>query len=260
MRRSELFWGGALLLIGLALFLGTVFHINVWPVAGALFLVGLGVWLVWSATARRTPGAGEAAAVPLEGAKRARVAVHHGAGRLTIGAGAAPDQLLSGTFVGGLAPRTRREEDLLDVELRSRPSGGPWVWGGAGIDWDLHLNSQVPLSLKLETGGNEAHVDLTDLLVTEVRLSTGASSTEVLLPARAGYTKVKAGAGVASVRFRVPEGVAVKFSFEGGLATANVDTARFPRVDGKHISPDYDTAANKVEIEVEAGVGSVELR
>jgi hypothetical protein len=200
------------------------------------------------------------AVVPLEGAGRARIEVHHGAGRLVIGGGAEPANLLDGTFAGGLQVQARREGDRLDVELRPQRDWGPWVVGTAGLAWNLRLNPAVPLSLKLETGGNEALVDLTGLKVEELRLSTGASSTEVLLPAGAGFTKVKVGAGVATIRLRVPEGVAAKFEFEGGLATAHVDTSRFPRVGDEYCSPDYATAANKVDIEVEAGVGSVDLR
>ncbi len=50
----------------------------------------------------------EQSSVPLEGAQSASVTVHHGAGRLSIGAGAAADQLLSGSFGGGLDARAPR--------------------------------------------------------------------------------------------------------------------------------------------------------
>jgi hypothetical protein len=48
--------------------------------------------------------------------------------------------------------------------------------------------------------------------------------------------------------------------FEGGLASIDVDQNRFPRAGGVYRSPDYDTAQNKVDIEVKAGVGSLDVR
>jgi hypothetical protein len=260
MRRNEFFWGGALIALGVLLLVGIVFRINVWALIGPLFLIALGAWIIWGIYGRPTAAPAEPAAVPLEGASRARVTMHHGAGRLAIGAGAEAGNLLDGTFSGGLQVRARREGDQMEVDLHVARSSWPWVWGTPGLAWNMRLNPDVPLALKLETGGNEALLDLTELKVEELRVSTGASSTEVLLPAGAGFTKVKVGAGVATVRLRVPEGVAAKFAFGGGLATANVDTSRFPRVGGVYCSPDYATAANKVDIEVEAGVGSVDLR
>jgi hypothetical protein len=260
MHRNEFFWGGALIAVGVLLLLGIVFKISVWALIGPLFLIALGAWIIWGIYGRPAAAPAEPAAVPLEGASRARITVHHGAGRLTIGGGAEAGNLLDGTFTGGVQCHTRREGDRMEVDLQVARSSWPWVWGTPGLAWNLRLNPDVPLSLKLETGGNEALLDLTELRVEELRLSTGASATEVLLPARAGFTKVKVGAGVATVRLRVPEGVAAKFEFEGGLATANVDTSRFPRAGGEYCSPDYAAAANKVDIEVEAGVGSVDLR
>jgi hypothetical protein len=259
MRRNELFVGAALIVMGILLLFGLVLRLNVWTLIWPLLLVGVGLWIIWAATGRAGQVPAEPGTVPLEGAARARVVVHHGAGRLSIGAGAPADQLLTGTFGGGLQASTRREGDLLDADLRVR-QGWPWQWGPRGLDWDMHLSAGIPLALVLETGAAEAHLDLTDLQVTELSLSTGVSSTEVTLPAHAGFTRVKAGTGVASVRFIVPQGVAVEFEFEGGLATANVDTNRFPRVGDVYRSPDYDTAANKVQIKAEAGVGSVDLR
>jgi len=259
MHRNEFFWGGALVVAGLLLLLGTVFEINVWILIGPLALIAVGVWIIWGVYGRPAATA-EPAAVPLAGAQRARIEVHHGAGRLAIGSGAEPGNLLDGTFSGGVQCEARGEGDGMQVQLRVPGSSLPWVWGSPGLAWNLRLSPKVPLELKLETGGNEALVDLTDLQVVDLRLSTGASSTEVLLPARAGFTRVKVGAGVATVRLRAPEGVAVKFEFEGGLATAHVDTGRFPRAGDEYCSPDYATAANKVDIEVEAGVGSVDLR
>ena len=98
------------------------------------------------------------------------------------------------------------------------------------------------------------------MLVTELRLETGASSTDITLPAKAGYTKAKINAGAASASVRVPSGVAARIQVSGGLASINVDPDRFPRQGGIYQSPDYDAASNKVDLTIDTGVGSISVR
>ena len=47
MRRNEFFWGGALIVVGVLLLLGILFQVNVWALIGPLFLIALGVWVIW---------------------------------------------------------------------------------------------------------------------------------------------------------------------------------------------------------------------
>jgi hypothetical protein len=283
MRRSATFWaivliavGSLLLLDNLGLFAGL--GVRVWALVGPLLLVALGLWILLGAVAGRPavearevsiPWARTAARqddglrAPPGSAGRARIRLHHGAGRLVVGGGAAPDELVAGTFTGGLDWRTRREGDLLRADLSTPASAWrtvvPWAWQG-GLNWECRLSDALPLELDLEIGANEARLDLRDLRVTDLRLEAGASSTEVVLPARAGHTRARLEAGAASLTVRVPEGVAARIRAEGALAGIDVDTARFPRAGGAYQSLDYDTAANRVDLKVSAAVGSVSVR
>lgn len=112
----------------------------------------------------------------------------------------------------------------------------------------------------MEVGASDTCLDLTGLRVMELRLRTGASSTEVRLPAHAGHTRASIKTGVSSLFLLIPEGVAAHIQTKGGLAAITVDRARFPQTGGIYRSPDFETAENRVEIEVETGVGSVDIR
>ena len=111
----------------------------------------------------------------------------------------------------------------------------------------------------METGASSTEADLTDLHVTEFVLETGASSTSSILPAGAGMTRVKIESGAASVSIRVPGGVAARVRAKAGLARVAVNETRFPRSGDICQSPGYDAAANKADIDVETGVGSVTI-
>jgi hypothetical protein len=272
MKRWNFIIGAVLVVLGVFALLQVVLdvigiHFRIGSLFWPLLLIGIGVWIVTGfsrGSASDTPR--EEASVPLDGAAEAAVTVRHGAGRLTIGSGASADQLLSGSFGGGLATTKSMDAKRLRLEMSVRDRDvshyifGPWRRGWAGtLDWDFTINPSIPLSLRLETGASESRLSLGDLLVKELVLKTGASSTTIDLPRAAGHTLASIESGAASVRIRVPQGVAASINVKSALAGIHVDTARFPRSGGGYVSPDYDRAANKVEILVETGVGAVEV-
>jgi len=264
MRRGGLFWGVILLLIGLLLLLSNldIVSVNLWSAIWAVVLIVVGVGILWGIVFGPSTAEDEEVAIPLEGAGSARIRVKHAVGRLRASGGATQGMLLEGTFSGGLDYRTQRKGDEVDVEMslpRFPYMLAPWNWGREGLGWTFELNRGIPLSLALETGASDARLDLSELQVSDLRLETGASSTQVTLPAHAGHTRVRVEAGAASVSLRVPPDVAARMRFQGALASIDVDRDRFPRTGGVYQSPDYDTAENRVDMEIEAGVGSLRV-
>ncbi|MBI4770579.1 MAG: hypothetical protein HY784_09285 [Chloroflexi bacterium] len=176
--------------------------------------------------------------------------------------------LYSGVFGGGLDKQVTRSGDRLEATLRPRSDdwaawrgAWPWNWGlRSGFAWDVALNPAIPLAVTLETGASENELDLSGLRLTEITLKTGASATRLTLPASAGHTHARIESGAASVDVRVPEGVAARIHGVMGLGVLAVDQARFPKRDGGYESPDFIGAANRVELEVQGGVGSVSVK
>jgi hypothetical protein len=119
------------------------------------------------------------------------------------------------------------------------------------------LTPEVPLSLDLEVGASRNILNLRDLRVTDLRLSTGASASEIEMPANAGETRAWIRSGAASIDVHIPAGVAARIEARGGLASIRVDTVRFPQVGGVYQSPDFSSAENRVHLDIETGVGSV---
>lgn len=265
MRYGAIFWGGIVLLIGVALLGGNLLAVNVWPYLMPAILIFIGVWLLFWSRVKRQPMELEEVSIPLEGANRAEVRIRHGAGRLSIRGGAGPQVLTAGSFSGGLNHREQRRGETLDVEMRVPEDiwfrgGGPWIFGPwSPINWDMRLSSDIPMLVDLETGAGENRIDLSTVKAEEINLKTGASSSDLTLPANAGRTKVKISSGAAAVVIRVPDGVAANISVQSGLAGIKIDERRFPRSGSGYTSPDYTQAPNVAEIKVETGVGSVEI-
>lgn len=265
MKKSGYFWGTVIVVAGIFLLLRNlgILQFNFWAIFWPVMLVLLGLWLVLGPVLFRNEQIElQKASVPLQGASTAFVRVHHGAGRLRIAAGDNPAELLSGNFYGGLRHTERMNGGELQVDMHTPEATAfaiPWGFGTHGLDWDFVLNRDVLLKIKLETGASENVIDLRDLRVTDVELSTGASATDITLPANAGLTRLKVESGAASVVLRVPEGVAGRVKVSSGLASIKVNPARFNRLNDEYESADFATAANRVEISIETGVGSVEV-
>ena len=263
MRRGAYFWGSFFLLLGFLSLLANmkIIQIDIWGIFWPLVMVLLGVWVLLIPMLRKGSGFTEQVNIPLEGAGRAKIRINHGAGRFHIQGDAQPEALVNGSFGGGLRTITRRDADLLEVHLRSSENWFPGMWfPGDSLDWKFQLNNTVPIKLSLNTGASESEINLTGLQVTDLRLQTGASSTSITMPDGAGLTNVVIEAGVASVSVRIPVGVAGRIRSRSGLASVNVDKNRFPYQEGAYQSVDYATVVNKVDILIQAGLGSIEVK
>jgi hypothetical protein len=266
MRRGNLFWGSLILLIGIVLLLENAgifdqFGISIWMIFWPLVIILVGIWFLFRAVFGKDEAEREVLSVPLEDATQARLTLKHGAGRLALRGAEMPGLLLEGEFIGGVEQRQHSAGIGVELTLEVPARDFPWAIGvHRGFEWDIRLATGIPYAIKVRTGANETSLDLTNLIVTELDLETGASSTDVRLPENAGTTRVKAESGAASLNFVVPAGVSARIRTSAGLASIEIDELRFPRRGNYYESPDYDTAINRVEMELEAGIASVTVR
>ena len=267
MPKRRVFWGLILLILGTLLLLQElgILSINVWSLIVPLILIGLGVLIIWESRHRAQTSRTERVTIPLQGAERGRLRMRHGAGPLTVRSGAGPDDLLVGRFATGLAYRTGRDQDIYTVDMRT-PAGSParfifpWhLFATGGLAWDVRLNPSIVYTLDIEGGANNVQLDLTHLLVSELRVKTGASSTEIRPPNNSGYTRISIEAGAASVKIEIPAEVAARIRTRGELSGLTIARSRFPQVGNTYQSPDYDTAPNRVDIEAQVDVGSLDI-
>jgi len=265
MRRGQLFWGVILLIVGGLMLLnsmgvrlpGGMSPMDLfWPV----ILILAGLWVLLGVYMRGSIST-EQASVDLQGARQASLKIRHGAGELKLRSGAGSAELARGSFAGGLDQKASLSGDKLEV--RMRPSRDfldfPFFGPHAQLDWDVALNAEIPLALTLSAGANKSVLDLQDMNITDLKVETGASDTRVTLPA-CGRLRADFDLGAASLELVVPQGVAARIHASIGAADLKVDQARFPRAGGVYQSPDFDSAANAVDISIDAGAASIKVR
>lgn len=231
---------------------------------------------------------------PLGGATTARVDINCGPGHLTIDRLAGSEQLLaSGTlqYQEKQGPPTRTfdaNDGQATLTLRGSRTGGSgfhWPWEACrpgAHEWRVHLNPTVSYDITAHSDGGNVRLDLAGLVVTRLLAENGGGNMDVLLPDRAanlgvavstgggnvnveigsgttGSNTVDASSGAGNVVVRMPGSMAARIRATSGLGKVIVDP-QFNRVDAHtYQSPDYDSAANKVEITLKSGAGNVSV-
>ena len=145
-------------------------------------------------------------------------------------------------------------------DLRLEMGGRRWLSGFAQADWELALARSPQFALEINGAAAKMSLDLRDLHVTELDIDTGASDVEIIVPARAGETRLNIDARAANIEVLVTEGVAAQISTSNGLAAFSVDRGRFPESEGGYASPGFGTAENRVTMAFNVGAANVTVR
>jgi len=259
MRRDNIFWGVALILLGALFFLqqqGIIKNVftYIWPLA----LILVGGWMVLTVF-WKTEHSAEQFDIALQNAKSVRYSFAHGAGQFEIKGGAPVGKALVGSSATGMNQSSHLTGDRLDVKVEAGPSVVPFIGPATGV-WRYQLTQAVPVTLKVEAGASRLEIDLTEIRATHFELSTGASSTDLTVPAR-GASVLDIEAGAAAINIRVPEATAARIRVKDGVTAMNVDQKRFPQLDsGMYQSANFDSAPDRAEITIEGGMGSVTVK
>jgi hypothetical protein len=260
MKRDSIFWGTALILIGVLLYLqtqgiiGNVFQ-YFWPLA----LILVGAWIILGVYWKPSHSPEDEFSIPLGGAQSVKYNFAHGAGQIVISGGAPSGQAIVGTAGAGMNRKSHLNGDRLEVRVEAGPSFVPFIGPSEGV-WRFRLSQEVPALLTVEAGASSINIDLTDVMATRLALKTGASSTNVTMPAR-GASLLDVEAGAASINIRIPEATAARIRVREGVTAVNVDTDRFPRLDsGIYQSASFDASSDRAEINIEAGLGSISVK
>jgi len=260
MKRDNIFWGVALIILG-GLFIlqaqgiiTSVFR-YIWPLA----LILVGGWIILNVYWKPDLAEEEIFSVALQSATSAKFKFAHGAGQIEISGGAPSGQAIVGSSAVGMNQNSHLNGDRLEVEVAAGPSVIPFIGPANGV-WRYQLTQEFPVTLKVEAGASQLDIDLKDVRATHIELTTGASNSNVTLPAR-GASILDVEAGAASVNIRVPDSTAARIRVKEGMTAMNVDTSRFPQLDsGMYQSPNFDSATDRTEITIEGGLGSVSVK
>jgi hypothetical protein len=257
-------WPVLLIAAGLDLFIG---RRSVWGSLLALMLIlavlAGALWLFGAGIGTGQVSAAEEIRQALDGATQAEVVIAPGVGTLHIEALSELTNLVEGAIHlsrGERAtPEFAVEGETATFTLRSEGTFIPFVGGwGAQRGWDLGLNPDVPLQLEISLGVGQSDIDLTGLTVSNLAVSMGVGQTTVTLPDD-GRFQAKIEGAIGQTVVVIPAGLAARIRVDTGLAGRQLPDA-YQRRDDVYTSPGYESADNRVDLEVSQAIGNITIR
>jgi hypothetical protein len=257
-------WPVALILAGLSLLLRDVRYGWAYTLAAAVLVIAAALWL-WgrmpSADARLTT---DEIVFPVAGVESAEVRLDMGMGELQVDTMSDSANLLEAEIAYD-ARNTRIESELeaekgvATARISSNGSGVHLLnFGTVGEKWRVRLNADVPTRLRLSAGVSESEIDLRAATVTALDINAGVGDMTVRLPEREAY-RVRVNGGVGELTLYVAVESEARIHVDGGLGSVKV-ASRFERQGDDYFTAGYRAGGDAIEIDIDGGVGAIEIR
>lgn len=203
--------------------------------------------------------------------KKAHVNLNLGGAKVSVAAldsGVSENQLMTGNYQGlekdnvsgskksGLS--TTQSGDTLNVTLSSASFGRNSDTIN-GSDFELNLSSKVHYDLEMSAGAINGKMDLSRLLVDKLKISTGASDFSMEFGDTGIATQGKIDSGASKLTLVIPENVGVKIRLNGVATSTNFMGSGLLSDDKNWVSPKYDEAKTKIDLDISMAAGSVQL-
>lgn len=204
--------------------------------------------------------------------KKARVNLNLGGAKISVAAldsGASENRLMTGNYQAqeksntngsrksGLS--TTQSGDTLNVTLSSA-SFGRNSGDINGSDFELNLSDKVHYDIDMSAGAIDGTMDLSRLLVDNLKISTGASDFSMEFGDTGIATQGKIESGASELTLVIPENVGVKIRLNGVATSTNFMGSGLLSDDKNWVSPKYDEAKTKIDLDISMAAGSVQLQ
>ena len=150
---------------------------------------------------------------------------------------------------------TRATIDLRTEGVIVAPFFGGW---SDQPSWDLALHPEVATDLFVDFGVGKAELDLQDLQIGEIHVEQGLGQMILLLPS-ADNMDINLDGGIGEIRVVIPKDVGVRLRAGVGIGNVQVPSD-FTRDGDFYLSPGYAAAENQIEMVIDLGIGSVQVR
>lgn len=206
------------------------------------------------------------------------LAVSFGAGQLYLSSGGGA--WFTGRFTGfAPAEKVTVSNDRLQLRLDPKESMDGWWFrtlrfrrwrrdtdksSGWRMDakenrWDLEISPLLPWRIEIQTGAVQGRFDLAGVPLTRFDLKVGAGDLEIRMGNNGPHSKLRIDAGLSRLRFLLPKNTGLRIDPHGALAETNLEKMGFLVNNQSYFSPNYQTATEKIDLDLNLALGQFEL-
>ncbi|MBM4169705.1 MAG: hypothetical protein FJ215_11220 [Ignavibacteria bacterium] len=155
---------------------------------------------------------------------------------------------------------TTREGGATRVGVSFHPDRVQWGFGSMRRSYArLKLHPEVTWDLGMKIGAARADLDFSPFKTERIHIEAGATSIRLRLGDRSPETSVEIDAGVTAVVIEIPTGVGCRVHAHAPLSKKSFRGLQ-KLGDGRYESGNYDEAAKKINIEIDAGVSKLVVK
>lgn len=205
--------------------------------------------------------------------KKARVNLKLGGAQVNVAAldsGVSESQLMTGNYQGKTdnsnqevnksGVTTQQSGDTLNATASFGTDMGNVNWGKSErSNLELNLSRKVHYDLDMSAGAINGSMDLSRLLVDNLKISTGASNFRLEFGDTGIATHGKIDSGASKLTLVIPENVGVTIRLNGVATSTNFMGSGLLLNDKNWVSPQYADAKTKIDLEISLAAGSVQL-
>jgi hypothetical protein len=157
--------------------------------------------------------------------------------------------------------RIERDNQSATIFVKSDEGDG-WHFIGrhrSKNDARIFIGDYLPVDLRLKSAAASVDMDLSEMIVENLRIDAGASSVALKLGCRAKEITVKIESGASKVRLNVPPDMGIRLKMDAVISPTDFHNLSMRKTPTGYESDNYLTSACKGEIELDSGVSLVEL-
>lgn len=185
---------------------------------------------------------------------------------LQLGGGSVEINSTDKALINATIPNNRVWKDVrfsngnkrADIDIKQK-SNFVHFGGNQSYDYDFSLDDKLLWDIDIDTGAINGTMDFSNLMLSKLDIDMGASNLNLIFGDKSEKTKVDIDGGVTNLEITVPKDIGVRIDIDGGIKNTNIRGIGWKKIDGSYISPNYDEAAKKLEIDVDMGIGKFDI-
>lgn len=128
------------------------------------------------------------------------------------------------------------------------------------FDYRFDINNNVLWDIDIDTGAINGTFDFSSLKLSKLDIDMGVSNLNLIFGDNQDNTKVDIDGGISNLEITIPENVGVRVDFDGGIKNTNINGLGWMKIGDYYVSPNYDEAEKKLELDVDTGIGKFDIK
>lgn len=126
-------------------------------------------------------------------------------------------------------------------------------------EYSYELNRRIPWDVRIETGATDADLDFRDTVLKNLELNSGAGDVDIRIGKVDRKAIIAADVKASDFAISIPEDVGYKAVIKGAIKDVTINGHDYVRDGDVYTSVNYNTAAQKVDMNLDVGVGDITI-